>query len=315
MKKISLIISLLFLITISFNSYSQINVEIDKKAFKISDNGFKDAWNLVKDGDEFFALGKGVYGLALEKYAEAYKYNDNNPQLNYKLGICYLYSTDKDKAIEYLEKSYNADKRVAIDILYNLGRGYHLTYQFDKAIEKYSEYKNLLSPQELKEELPKIQKRIDECNVAKELVKNKERVFIDNLGPEINSQYRDYSPLISADESSMIFTSRRDNTTGGERDPRSSQFYEDIYTSKSIDGKWEKAQNIGKPLNTPEHDATVGLSPDGQKLFIFNSENGGDIFECELKGEEWSKPKSISKYINSDRTETSASFSFSGNTV
>ena len=316
MKNISFIISLILITVISFNTYSQVNVEIKKKEFRISDDGFKEAWKHVKGGNDYFEMGKGVYGLALEQYLAAYKFNDNNAELNYKIGICYLYSQDKAKSIDYLEKAYIKNNRVAIDILFNLGRGYHLTYQFDKAIEKFNAYKNLLSPKELKEELPKILRKIDECNVAKELVKKQERVFIDNIGSSINSEYRDYSPLISADESTMIITSRRENTTGGERDPRSYQYYEDIYIShKKSDDKWEPVKNIGKPLNTPEHDATVGLSPDGQQLFIFNSNNGGDIFVCKLKGDSWSKPKSISKYINTEYTETSASFSFSGNTV
>jgi hypothetical protein len=38
------------------------------------------------------------------------------------------------------------------------------------------------------------------------------------------------------------------------------------------------ARNVGAPLNTTTHDACIALSADGQTLFLFNSENGGDIF-------------------------------------
>ena len=49
--------------------------------------------------------------------------------------------------------------------------------------------------------------------------------------------------------------------------------------------KWSAAKEIGEPLNTKENDATIGLSPDGQKIFTYYGKKGGDIKYSEKKGE------------------------------
>ena len=115
--------------------------------------------------------------------------------------------------------------------MFALASGYHLSTNFDKAIEYYNKYKNKLTPTELQEKRKEIEKRIEECNIGKELIKNPIRVFIDNVGPSINTAYPEYSPLISADESMMMYTSRREDTYGGGRDPEDNLFFEDIYIS------------------------------------------------------------------------------------
>ena len=140
-----------------------------------------------------------------------------------------------------------------------------------------------------------INKKIDESTTAKELVKNPVRVFIDNMGPNVNTIYPDYSPIINADESVMFFTSRREGTTGGEKAPDDMQYYEDIYISYNNNGVWSQAINPGKPLNTKRNDATVGLSPDGQTLLIYKGYHGGDIYQCKLNGNHWGKPKSFTQ--------------------
>ncbi|MBI5218347.1 MAG: OmpA family protein [Bacteroidia bacterium] len=299
----------------TFNCSAQdISVKIDKdKLHTKGDAGWKEAWSACKEGEALWEQGIGFFIEALNKYLAAYKYNSDCPELNYKIGVCYLESAQKDKSMEYFLKAYEVNKRVAIDILYQIGRGYHLKMDFDKAIEFYNNYKSALSPNEFQKLSHIVQKRIDECNNGKELVKKKERVFIDNLGPAINSPYPDYSPLISTDESMMIFTSRRSGGTGS-RIAEDGMAFEDIYYSYNENGKWKKAENIGKPLNTDEHDATIGLAPDGSELFIYKTENAGDLYVSKLKGTEWSKPKSV-KGINSKFHETCASFSFSGNTI
>ncbi|MBL4657346.1 MAG: PD40 domain-containing protein [Flavobacteriales bacterium] len=133
-----------------------------------------------------------------------------------------------------------------------------------------------------------------------------------NIGKAINSSFADYHPLITADESVMYFTARRDNTTGGKIDPNFNIYYEDIYFSKKIDGKWSQARNLGLPINTAGHDAATGLSPDGQSLFVYRDAN---IYQSKLDGEVWTNPEKLNKNINSKYKETAACFSFDGLTM
>ena len=308
----------LFLMLFSAGFIFGQEIEVKKDDYRSKDD-YKKAKDLIKQGEDLYTLGRGGYRRALEFYLQAYPLNPNNDMLNYKIGKSYLGSIQKQKCIKYFEKAFELNKYVAPDIMLMLARGYHLSYKFDKAIQYYNKYRNTLSPKDLQLKRKEIDKYIEECNVGKELVKKPVRVFIDNVGEAINSSYPDYSPLISTDESMMIYTSRRPDTYGGGRDPGDNLFFEDIYVSyKDENGKWEPAQNMGKPLNTNNNDATVGLSPDGQKLFTFNGKtNGGDILVSELKGDEWSTPsdKTTKKYINTEYHESSASFSYDGKTM
>ena len=100
----------------------------------------------------------------------------------------------------------------------------------------------------------------------------------------------------------MYFTSRRENTTGGKRDPNFDVYYEDIYTTTYKTGEWSEPVSIGPTVNTEEHDATVGLSPDGQQLFIYKDDGGdGNIYFCELEGDKWSQPVKLNKDRKSTR--------------
>lgn len=307
--------SLLIISFISINILFAQEIKIDKDDYRTKDD-YKIAKDNIKQGEDLYLLGRGGYRRALEFYLKAYPLNPNNDMLNYKIGHCYLFSIQKIKCIDYFEKAYKINQYIAPDILLMLARGYHLNYDFDKAIKFYQKYRNSLSPKDIQGHKKEIDKYIDECNIGKELVKKPVRVFIDDVGEAINSTYPDYSPLITTDESMLIFTSRRSDTYGGGRDPGDNVFFEDIYVSyKDENGKWETSRNMGKPLNTNNNDATVGLSPDGQMLFTFNGKtNGGDILVSELKGDEWESPsdKTTKKNINTEFHESSASFSYDG---
>jgi outer membrane protein OmpA-like peptidoglycan-associated protein len=310
MKKIFYILSIL----LTANAFAQ-NVEFTKDNFKDNKDGYKEAKKNLEIGDDLFAQGSVFYRQALDPYLLANKFNPNNALLNYRIGKCYLYSSTKLKAIPFLEKAIQLDANVDPQIHYVMGKAYHLDMQWDKAISEFKKFQSTITkPSEFVEIIEDVNKHIEECNTGKDLVKNPIRVFIDNVGPEINTSYPEYGPIISADESVIMFTSRRAGTTGGGMDEYLNEPFEDIYVSfNKGGGKWSPAQNIGKPINTEGHDATMGLAPDGQKLLIYIDEKGnGNIFECDLKGSLWSKPERMNKNVNTDYHESSASLASDG---
>ncbi|MBP8033258.1 MAG: OmpA family protein, partial [Bacteroidia bacterium] len=155
-------------------------------------------------------------------------------------------------------------------------------------------------------------KKIGECKIGKTEVANPQRIFVDNLGANINTSYPEYSAFISADESMMVLTARRENSTGGKLDEGDSWPFEDLYQSFKVNGKWSPVQNFGPIVNSPEHDATSGLSSDGTTMFIFKykEKDGGDIYVSNLTGNTWSKPEHLNKNINSKSHESSVSLSY-----
>lgn len=80
----------------------------------------------------------------------------------------------------------------------------------------------------------------------------------ENLGDAINSEFDEFEPLISPDESFLIFMARnRPDGLGGY----------DLYISYNENGKWTKAQNLGEPINSDVADYSPGFSRDGKYFF------------------------------------------------
>lgn len=134
----------------------------------------------------------------------------------------------------------------------------------------------------------------------------------ENLGLNINSAYGEIAPIISADGNTLYYT--RDShpfNTG-------SDFEQDIWFSTADStGKFEKANNIGFPLNNKYSNYVISVTPDNNLLLV------GGIFEDSLQsieglalseriGDTWSfpKPLEIHNYYNQNPT---ASFNISGN--
>jgi len=306
---------ILFFLPISV--FGQEFLQISKTELKTVDEDFKIVWsNLQKANDLFVQDTKGTYKKALEYYLNVFDYNPNNAKLNYLIGVCYLNTVSKNKSYNYFLRAYKANKNIAKDLYYWLGVSSQLNYKFDKAIGFFESYKKQISPSELKKQLKTINKRIQECNSGKELIKNPIRVFIDNMGENINTEFPEYSPVISADEEVLYFTSRRDDTYGEKKDPMDMEFYEDIYVSFKAQGEWLKAYPLSKPINTKGHDATVSLAPDGQSLFIFRNSHGGNIYESVMEGDDWTTPAPLPNVINSRKGfESSACLASDGITV
>ncbi len=292
-------------------------VVINKKEFKTEqEEGYKEAWKSIQEGDEFYEAGIGTFAIAKDHYLFANQYNSENPELNYKIGICYLYSDHKFKAIDYLLKAYNLKPDLSKKVHFSLGRAYHLILEFDKAKEHYVIYKSQLSPSEDIMELnDALEKLIIECQYGKEFTQTPQRVIIQNLGENINSKFDDYNPKFAYQDSAMFFTSRRPLNEKSKRNEIDNKFYEDIYLSPVRNGVLGSSYVMGKPFNTKSNDALVGISPDGKSILIYRGNvDGGDIQLTSYKPEKlkWEKSKSLSGKVGSDSEETSAALSPDG---
>ncbi|TWJ04918.1 WD40 repeat protein [Mucilaginibacter frigoritolerans] len=99
----------------------------------------------------------------------------------------------------------------------------------------------------------------------------------ENLGPNINTAYNEQSPFIHADDSTLYFCSNGWPGLGGM----------DVFVSRlSKDGKWQKPENLGYPINTNGDEAGLTLSANGKDAFYssnnLNGLGGYDIYTFEL---------------------------------
>ncbi|MBO9699183.1 MAG: PD40 domain-containing protein [Sporocytophaga sp.] len=285
-----------FIICLSFSLMASVSVQAQGEK------------KLIKEAEA--ALIQKDKKKALDLYLKAWEINPNKSDVNYKIGILYLESDFKFKALPYLEKASSLGLSPDYQINKYLGIANQLNHNFEKAIENYQNYKASITD---KEEIKKVDRRIYECNNGLEFISNPVPVKIDNLGPVINSSFPEYAPVISADDSLLIFTSRRQGSTGGATD-QSGMYFEDLYSSKKIEGGWSIPQNLGFPVNTSSHEASVGISPDGNQLFIYKDNGNGDIYACSFSEEhKWSKPVSVGSEVNSAKYfENGACLSFDG---
>ena len=301
----------LFLLILCGNLWAQENVKIARGDFKTGiEIGFKEAWGSIKEGDKNYKAGKGTFDIARDHYLFANQYNPDNPQLNYKLGVCYLFTDDKYQAIEYFLKAYTLDHKVSKNINYLLGQSYHLVLEFDKAISHYNMHMETLRPEVKIEYEEVMNKRIEECEHGSLLVLNPVRVIIKNLGDPINSKYDDYNPQFSFGDTTFYFTSRRPFEKS-KRNEIDNKFNEDIYRSSFSDGVFSPATRLGKPFNSSNNDALVTITPDGDRAIIYQGHiDGGHIEIAEYDQEKgnWSKPRGIKGKIGSKQGETSAAF-------
>ncbi|RMG83742.1 MAG: hypothetical protein D6707_00455 [Bacteroidetes bacterium] len=266
------------------------------------------------------------YVDALPILLELHEMQPDNANINFQIGLCYFNSflpKEKEKSVAYFEeavKMVSPDYKEAdyketyapVDAWLYLGDAYHHFYKFDKAKEAYQKYLSYFSPED--EEIKKfIDHKLQVCDNAKELVAAPIAMKIENLGKTVNSEFADYSPVTNADESVLIFTSRRSNSTGGEL-AEDGKYYEDIYISENVNGSWTEPRSIGENINTNDHEATVGISADGQQLLIYKFVDGsGDLFISRLIGDTWSEPEKLGSNINTKAYESNASLSADGN--
>ncbi len=266
------------------------------------------------------------YLMALQSFEQAYKIDSTNANINYKIGMCYLnLASKKKKALPYMDKAslqvtrnYDEDepgvKQAPIDAIYQYARALHFNGQYQDAINEFEKFSRIVGTRS-QERSEAILKDIEECKNAIEFSKNPADITIKNLGDSINSESPDYSPVVNADQTLMLFTSRRPGSTGGERGVDGS-YYEDIYAShRKPDGTWGAAQRLFSLINTSSNEATIGLSPDGQKVYIYKDSNGGDLYYSTLTGETWAGLTPFNDEINSKDWETHITVSSDGNSL
>jgi outer membrane protein OmpA-like peptidoglycan-associated protein len=269
------------------------NAELEKKIKKA------DAFLNIKD-----------YAQALPLYLELNRISPKDPQTSYAIGTCYFNMPGEIlKSIPYYETAVQSkDANVPPRAYFNLGRGYHLSNQFEKAIEQFNYYKTVAKEAE---KLAEATRQIQFCNNAIVLSKTEALVFVQNIGAPINTKNTEYGPVISADEQVLIYTSYKPSTDKVSPGTKVVE-YEDIMVANKIENNWITPKSIGivPPVvnNIRSNIGSVGLSPDGQKLLVYmgTTTNTGDIYACQLQGDKWSVPAKLGKEVNSNAQESSA---------
>lgn len=126
-----------------------------------------------------------------------------------------------------------------------------------------------------------------------------------NLGPNVNTKAMEYFPGVTADEQKLYFTRYAEG------------YSEDFYESILKDNVWQKARNLGAPVNTYENEGTVSISTDGQYIFYTacnrpDTKGSCDLYFSRLDGDQWKNPINMQAPVNTTAWESQPSLSYDG---
>lgn len=144
-------------------------------------------------------------------------------------------------------------------------------------------------------------KRLGDAKFRPKALENPVPFAPKNLGPNINSNNREYFPSITLNDE-LVYTVQFGEGQMGQ---------EDLYISKCSEEGWQK----GKPIpnvNTNDNEAAQSISADG-KLLVFTvcnrKEDYGscDLYYSKKVNGKWTKPKNIGAPINTKDWESQPS--------
>ena len=256
---------------------------------------------------------------------DAFKYNTKSIKADPNFieafmlqGYLYLAENKKEKAITSFENAIKINPQFFPGNLMELGALYYKTQQYKKAQDILGVY--------LKQHKPKgkiKQKAMYYYASSQFSIKAKQNPvpFVpENLGPKINSELRDYNPVMDVAQTTLTFTRTiPDQSPSGAR--------EDIYSAFKSNSGWTKARSEGAPLNSELREGAPSLTSDGNTMILTICESFGnygkgrnglgscDLFVSNLQNNRWSNPRNLGSTINSKYFDSQSSISSSGNEI
>ena len=287
-------LTFLLVILISADSFSQLK-SVTKLTFHDAES-----WILFED-----------YKEALPLYQQLFRLYPDNSNIKYRIGQCYLNMPgEKEEAITWLEeavKNINPKYRegrfretgAPHDVLYYLANAYRINNQIDKALETYGLFKQNLNIRIYDSTIVNLQ--IQSCKNAKILMGRPLLIRESNLGNNINEARSEFNPVISDDESMMVFS-------------KNLAFYDAILYSTKSSGSWTTPTNMNELLKVDRDIYPTSLSGDGSVLYLYNSENyDGNIFTSRFENGTWSPIVRLNDNINTKYWESHATISHDNN--
>jgi len=226
------------------------------------------------------------YAVAVDMLQKEYKAGENQRskgKIAYMLGESYKYLEENDLAIRWLQNSVEQD--YGNEALLSLAEAYKKKGDYSSSIKAYEALKSSSNAD----------RQIDrEIYVLKEVIEwskeSDENISIKMM--EDNSAFSEYAPAL-LDENLLVFTSDRDESTGGESYGWTGNKTTDIFV-KMKNGSVIK--RFDATINSDHNDGTAAFTSDGMEMVFSRcfTEGENDGF-CKLMYSErstglWSTP-------------------------
>lgn len=235
-----------------------------------------------------------------------------------QLGITAIQLKMYEQAVDQLVKAKEIQPEAFPTLDYYLGLAAFADEQYGLAADAFQQF--LQRGAGRPEEQTRARNQLKHALFAAEAIRHPVPFEPVNLGPEVNTQYHEYLPYLTADNGLLLFTSRRPESVGGYQ-AMLRDFSEDFFTARlNEQGSFGAVENLGVPINTEDNEGAAAMSQDG-KLIVFTACNRpGGIGNCDLyvsvrTGKGWSEPMNVGPAVNSDGWDSQPCLSHDGKTL
>ena len=168
-------------------------------------------------------FSNGMFFFESEDYKEAiyyflklHDYNPKNGNINYHIGMCYLNMPGEEyKAIPYFEqaiekasirykKSTFEESKAPFHTYFYLAQAYRINNQLDKALKMLDKFTSSRYF-EGNYNIGVVNAEIEACKRAKVIQDKPIEIELHNLGEPINTPSNNYDPVLTSDESVIIY--------------------------------------------------------------------------------------------------------------
>ena len=276
----------------------------------------KKAIELYEDAKRKYLLTE--YDNAIKPCSQAIKKDSSFVEAYYMMAAIYKAKNEADDDISILQLCAKRNGSMYPKAYYLLAAeqlDYGKYADASQTIDILMQYKQVFNSHDL-ESINQIKTQVDFC-----LYQYNHPVPFSpiNMGAEINSQYDDYEPALTADGEEIIITcllpiDKSMQYAGG------NSVQEDFFIAKKVNGKWAQRTDLGQPINTPGNEGAQSISADGRIFFYtacsrMDSKGSCDIYYSIRKGGQWNTPRNLGNPVNSSYWESQPSCSADGRTI
>ncbi|GGD80512.1 hypothetical protein GCM10011514_50760 [Emticicia aquatilis] len=242
---------------------------------------------------------------AIENLQKAIEKDSTFADPYFKLGQINEAARNQENAIKFYKK--------AIELRPNdplLTQGY--TYIGTRLIKagEYAKAKEYLSfsvrnvPQN-SPVMKQLTRQLEQCKFGEEAKSAAMPFKAAEMGSTINFKNKQYFPVLTADNETLIFTARSDDGD------------ENLYISQLTNSTWSAPKSISEKINTTANEGTCSISADGRTLVFTSCDGKNSLGSCDLYiskkvGEEWTTPENLGGSVNTPFWEAQPSLSNDG---
>lgn len=259
--------------------------------------------------DAELLLRQRRFSEAITKFKEAVERDNDFIEAHIRLAFSY------DILRELKAQQYHLEQVIRIapnsarykNAFYSLGKVYFNQGKYEAAGELLAKLQTFgIDNERMLKDVNDLQRNI---NFALEHIQKPIDINPEPMPEVLNSFPLQYFPVLTADEQTIIYTSR-DGVS----------FHDDeniVVSTKDEDGNWQSPVGISPNINSQFNEGTSTISADGRTLIFTNCEGRPGLGSCDLfisykTGHEWSVPENLGKNVNSMSWDSQPSLSADG---